>query len=425
MRWRAKEIGSSLWLRMRPSVIRHISAVPPEHLSRTIDLSRIALIVGLVFLHYGMYPNLQESPFGGMSVSEYEVATFINSFLLFFFFSVVPLLSMVSGWLFFSFLNDPETDAAASLSKRIRRRCSSLYLPLIVWNSLYVSILIVLFVMVPEHPLFRSLNVDFRTAGALEFFNAIFAFNRHPLAFQFWFVRDLFLTVLLSPVLWLILRRAPYAGALALFAVWISNYNLEIFFRPDVPFFFFMGGLIRGKRFNLGISGRATLVLTAIYVAVVAARTMAPYFLDESTPGLGALTRLMRLIGVLACWGVFLHVARISMGASLAKWGSLAFFLHAAHFPLMAEVKLLFWNLLPQVNDFWMVAHYLVSVFVTIALALGVGVLLSQYQRRLFAVLNGGRQIGSGRGVAKPPGVSPERPGAGIEMSSAPNGSPL
>lgn len=416
---------SELWQRMRPSVIRHISAVPPEHLSRTIDLSRIALIVGLVFLHYGMYPNLRESPFGGMSVSEYEVATFINSFLLFFFFSVVPLLSMVSGWLFFSFLNDSGNEAAASLSKRIRSRCVSLYVPLIVWNSLYVVILVLLFVVIPEHSLFRALNVDFKTAGLREFFNAIFAYDHHPLAFQFWFVRDLFLTVLLSPVLWLILRRAPYAGAMALFAVWITNYNFGIFFRPDVPFFFYIGGLIRSKEINPGFTGRATLVLVAIYVAVVAARTMAPYFLEDATPGLGAVTRMMRLIGVLACWGVFLHLARTALGASLAKWGSLAFFLHAAHFPLMAEVKLLLWNLLPRVNDFWMVTHYLVSVFVTIALALGVGVLLSQYQPKLFAVLNGGRQIGSGRAVAKPPGVSPERPGAGIEMSTTPNGGPL
>jgi succinoglycan biosynthesis protein ExoH len=409
---------------VRRFVMRHISTVPPDHMSRTIDLSRIALIVGLVFLHYGMYPNFRESPFRGMSVDEYEVATFINSYLLFFFFSVVPLLSMVSGWLFFSFLKEPDGDAAASISKRIRRRCSSLYVPLIVWNSLYVAILIVLFVIVPEHPLFHALNVDFKTAGFWEFFNAIFAFDHHPLAFQFWFVRDLFLTVLLSPVIWLVLRRAPYAGALALFTAWFSNYNVEIFFRPDVPFFFYIGGLIRSKRFDLGISARATLGLITAYVVVVALRTMAPYVVDEATPGLGALTRLMRLIGVLACWGVFLRVARTALGARLAKWGSLAFFLHVTHFPLIAEIKLLLWNLLPQVNDFWMVTHYLVSVVVTITIGLGIGVVLSKYHPQLFAVLNGGRDFGSDREVTTPNGkTTKERPRSRIEPSAAPNGS--
>src|SRR6185436_930144 len=85
------------WPWLRPRVDRHVAPVPAAQLSRTIDFARIALIVGLVFLHYGMYPNFRLSPFGGMSVNEYEVATFVNSFLLFFFLSVVPLLSMKIG----------------------------------------------------------------------------------------------------------------------------------------------------------------------------------------------------------------------------------------------------------------------------------------------------------------------------------------
>lgn len=92
---------------MAASARRQFSTVAPDLLSRTIDLSRLALIVGLVFLHYGTFPNFRASPFGGMSVTEHEVATFINSFALFFFFSAVPVLSMISGWLFFSFINGP------------------------------------------------------------------------------------------------------------------------------------------------------------------------------------------------------------------------------------------------------------------------------------------------------------------------------
>src|SRR6187551_479835 len=75
--------------------------------SQIISFSRISLIVGLVFVHYGRYANMPLSPFSGMSTHGFEVATFVNSFVLFFFFSVVPLLSMVSGWLFFSFRDDP------------------------------------------------------------------------------------------------------------------------------------------------------------------------------------------------------------------------------------------------------------------------------------------------------------------------------
>src|SRR4051812_37454400 len=145
--------------RLRRGLRCHVSPAAPAHLSRAIDLSRIVLIVGIVFLHYGMYPNLRANPFGGMSIEEHEVATFVNSFLLFFFFSVVPLLSAISGWLFFAFLDEREGDVAAALSTRIRRRLHSLYMPLVTWNFLYVVLLLALYAVAPAHDLFAALNI--------------------------------------------------------------------------------------------------------------------------------------------------------------------------------------------------------------------------------------------------------------------------
>lgn len=389
--------------RARSFLERHLGAVAPDQLSRTIDLSRIALIVGIVFLHYGMYPNFRVSPFGGVTVSEHEIAMFVNSFLLFFFFSVVPLLSTISGWLFFAFANDAKSAAGPALKTRMSKRFFSLYVPLVLWNLLYVMIFLSLLQLVPDHPLFKSLNVNFRAAGFRDFFNAIFAITQHPLAFQFWFVRDLFLTVLLSPLLWLLLRKAPWFGAIGLLGVWLFNYDLEIFFRPDVLFFFYMGGLLRVKGARLGISWQATRWLLLIYIALVVGRALAPYVIAESTVALTLTTRCMRLLGVLACWGFFLKVAATSFGARVARWGVLAFFLYAMHFPLMAEIKLILWDAMPRINDFWMVTHYLASVATTIAVALATGILMSRYVPRVFALLNGGRDlVRKGRRARRP-----------------------
>ena len=62
-----------------------------EALSQTINFARISLIVGLVFLHYEWFPNARISPFRGLDPTQNQVATFLQSFVLFFFFSVVPL----------------------------------------------------------------------------------------------------------------------------------------------------------------------------------------------------------------------------------------------------------------------------------------------------------------------------------------------
>jgi succinoglycan biosynthesis protein ExoH len=387
-------------------VRRHVRTVPEAQLSVAIQLARIALITGLVFLHYGMYPNLRLSPFRGASIEEHEIATFVNSYLLFFFFSVVPLLSLISGWLFFSFFDEEQKNAGKSLARRVRRRVSSLFIPMVLWNALYLGILGLVFVNEPGHPLLSGLNIDFRTAGFREYANAMLAVNHYPVAYQFWFVRDLFVTVLLSPLLWLALTRAPWIGGGVLLLGWLANFDFGVFLRPDVAFFFYLGGLLREKRASLGIDGRTTVVLLIIYLLLVAVRTAMPWFIAEPAPLLSVATRAMRLVGVLACWGVFLRVAATPWGQRISGFGSIAFFLYAAHFPLMAEVKLLLWNLLPRIDDFWMIAHYLVSVALTVALCLLAARFLARAWPGAFLLLNGAREPGF-KSPARPTAVSP------------------
>jgi hypothetical protein len=357
-------------------------------LSQVISFSRIALIVGLVFLHYEKFPNSRVTPFRGMDTEAFQVATFLNSFVLFFFFAVVPLLSMISGWLYFSFVDN----ARRELATRISRRFKSLYIPLILWNLLYLVMLWSAYRVNSGSALLHEINVNFATAGPLEYFNAIFAATNHPIGFQFWFVRDLFVTVLVSPLLFLMLRRAPLIGAIILGAGWLIGFDFWIFFRSDVVFFFYAGGLLRMYKAPLEISTRVTVCLLLTYMLLVALRTAAPYVIaDPQSHLMDVFTRSMRLVGVLACWGVFQRLALSEFGAWAARFGGFAFFLHAAHFPLLAAVKVLLWQLVPVENQFWMLTHYMVSVLVTVGIGVGIGLALARLAPRQFALLNGGR----------------------------------
>lgn len=382
------------------------ASLSDRQISQTINLARITLIVGLVFLHYQAYPNSTSSPFDGLDVAHHPVATFINSLVLFFFFSAVPLLSMISGWLFFSFQDE---NAGPSLRRRMRRRISSLYLPLVSWNALFFGMLLVWFSQQPDHPIFEAINIDFGSAGWLDYLNAVFAVTERPIGFQFWFIRDLFVTVLVSPLLWLALRHAPYFGMAMLGAVWLMGSGMFIFFRPDVVFFFYLGGFLRMYRVPLDIGLRPTVVLFALYVGLIALRALAPMFLDFSHPRpelLTLATRLTRLVGVLACWGVLLQLSPTRLGAALARYGGLTFFLYAAHFPLLAGVKILLWHWVPAETDGWMIAHYVSSVTVTVAIALSGALLLARVVPNWFSLMNGGRlAFGESRKIL-PVGVS-------------------
>jgi succinoglycan biosynthesis protein ExoH len=364
-------------------------AMSKDTLSQTINFARISLIVGLVFLHYEWFPNARISPFRGLDPTQNQIATFVQSFVLFFFFSVVPLLSMISGWLFFSF----HGDAAAALRSRMGRRFASLYLPLVFWNALFLAILLLLFQVNPANKLLAEMNIDLGSAGVLDYVNAVFAVTEHPIGFQFWFVRDLFVTALVSPLLWLLLTRAPLLGAMFFGGAWLIGHDLWIFFRADVVFFFYLGAWIRLRGVPVEIGARATLVFLAAYIAMCAVRTLAPYVVDGDPFVLQVMTRGMRLVGVLACWGLFQRIAPTPIGGLVARFGGLAFFLHAAHFPLIAEVKLILWDLLPAETQAWMLVHYVVSVLITVALGIGLGLLLTRSAPKAFALLNGGRVV--------------------------------
>lgn len=133
--------------------------------------------------------------------------------------------------------------------------------------------------------------------------NALIGVTRHPINFQFWFLSDLLLTILLSPLIAFALTRAPAITLLGLFFVWIGDFSPGIFFRTDVLFFFALGDFFRFHDLRLpAIGGRAVWLLVAAFLVAAALRAAAPALVNLSDPlvagTVDVLTRLMRLRGL-------------------------------------------------------------------------------------------------------------------------------
>lgn len=378
-----------------PAAATNSAAARAASLSQAIEVARVALVVGLVFLHYFSFPNLDAPPFAGIDL-RHPVATFVNGFVAFFFFSAVPLLSAISGWLFFGF--EPGA-ARGAIAARLGKRAGSLLAPLVAWNLLTALLVFALWRAAPTSSLVGQFNFDPATADLLGTADAVLGITRLPVAFQFWFVRDLFLSVLCAPLLWPLLRRAPYMAAASIGAAWLADFNFwGVFVRTDVLFFFFLGALARTRRFDVRIGWTTTLWLLGVYAALMALRTLAPLAVDVGDPDQRALldfaTRLARPLGVAACWGVCLRLAALRFGGAVARWGGAAFFLHAAHFPLIALVKFALWKAAPGGSDAWMLAHYLASVSATVLLCAATAVALFRVSPPVYAFLAGGRRLG-------------------------------
>lgn len=180
-----------------------------------------------------------------------------------------------------------------------------------------------------------------------------------------------------------------------------------------IPFFFYLGALIRQKRLPIALPLRTTRLLVGLYVLLACVRPLAPYIV-ETTPDAAPLwlimaTNAMRLVGVLGFWGMICRCAETPWGRAVGNYGGLAFFLHAAHWPLLALVKIALWPLLPAETDAWMLVHYITSAMLTIGMGLGAGLLLASHMPRLFALMNGGRRFGqSGTPTLRPLATQPQ-----------------
>lgn len=363
-------------------------------LSGTIEVARVVLVIGLVFLHYFAYPNSRVPPFEGFDPNHHQVATFVNSFVLFFFFSAVPLLSTISGWLFFGFSARPWE----AIRRRIGKRGWSLFVPLVIWNLGALAIAFALRAVAPTSSLLGPFGIDFAHFGLWDGVDAVLGLTRLPVAFQFWFVRDLFVTVLVSPLLWLMLRHAPLPGAAVLCLAWIADFTFfGLFIRTDVLFFFYLGALARLRGVEPRVGWNTTKLLLLVYAVLMALRALAPLAFDPSQPDqremLDLFTRLARPLGVVACWGLCLRLAATAWGEAIGRYGGFAFFLHAAHFPLIIFVKFMLWRLVPAETDAWMIAHYAASVAMTVAVAALGAAVIFRISPRLYGLVAGGRRL--------------------------------
>ena len=68
----------------------------------------------------------------------------------------------------------------------------------------------------------------------------------------------------------------PWLEAAAPGTAWICGWSMVIFLRPDIPFFFYLGALVRVKQLPVTISLEAAIAVAAIFVAIVCIRALAP-----------------------------------------------------------------------------------------------------------------------------------------------------
>lgn len=298
----------------------------------------------------------------------------------------VPLFYIISGYLFFL----KTSKGIYSFQDKLKKRIKTLLVPYIIANIftfIFYSILNVIALNVPYVGSFVNFKVlDIVVTGLWPTLKLIFI--EPPIAFQLWFVRDLMLIMLFSPVIWWGLRFickgivGNILGVLLFLLLLYKSSNGYIL----ALLWFSLGGylaihpkisLVKLNCFKTGFFSLFAWLLLVLYPA-------------NMSLSFGAI-RLIPVFGIPALWILFdyLSLEKFMNKRIVQEMCAYTFFIYLVHEPLLNIFKKL--PLLISHSELTLIISYLIMPIVFVLIFCRVGYLLKKSFPKLYSIYTGGR----------------------------------
>lgn len=347
-----------------------------------ISFLRFPLIVAVVLMHTKMrVVNGVEAigmheiyPFGGLyPLYENTVYFFTQVFLP----VRVPLFFFFSGFLFFYKIVEMRKSVYIN---KLKNRVHSLLIPYLFWNILFIFVYNVSGMLFPG-------TIDSYIGEGYQLKDWLLLLY-NPASYQLWFIRDLMVVVLFTPIIWWLTRKydfmmALFLGVLWLMALWTNGSGF-----PITAFFFFsLGGYFSINKKNfIEIVYPYTKIWGVLYV-IFAALTCFYREYEWSV-----YLKQLSVIG-----GIAFVVALSSYYVSNGKWkvnkflAESSFFIYAYHVIALPIIKRIIQIFIPLNTDIQLTIFYFVWAFLAVAIGLIGYYLLKKMFPKPLSVITGGR----------------------------------
>ena len=305
----------------------------------------------------------------------------------------VPFFFIVSG-----FLLTKQHDGGMAYGDLLKRRLRSLGVPYVIWCLLY-AMTYMLFTIWGNKLAGRPLN--FNTCLALPLSSwqnpfRIFGFdlNGFPAAGHLWYIRNLLLLVIVSPLLLSLMKSkttgwcAVAVAAVPYFCHFIIPERFWQFFESGFSFrglLFFMIG-IQLARFPLNWRPNLFVALSVCLVWFVSAW---PWGLAKTTAFV--VFHLSFIVGCVAMWSIYDFLLGHE---KLGSWhgAHYSFFIYASHYAIL---NMLFCQKACSLIQRHIVDSdlliYVIRFVVPVVLAIALAYFLERYMPKIYRVLTGGR----------------------------------
>ncbi|MDC6166638.1 acyltransferase family protein [Paucibacter sp. XJ19-41] len=349
-----------------------------------IEILRYPLMVGVVLVH--AYDPVNR--YGG-GLSSLQGRSEVSDAVMYFISQVVSRLSVPAFFVFagYFFVRASYGCGFHGWIAQVRKRVRTLVLPFLFWG---LMVLIVFYLgqqtgVVPIGPQSRVGEISSLPWTSLV--DLWVGVTRSPIAYQFWFMRDLILCVFLSLPLVFLSEAVYFLFILILGVAWFFGVSIVDIPSMAAVFFFCLGGYIsiEGARIRFGDAGWVMLLATlALMVMDLAFRYSA--WNDY-------IHRLFLLLGVMSLYSASNWILQFKRPSKwLLRQAPTGFLLFALHEPALLALKKFFFGIWGSAPEPWMIL--LTYSFPVLVILIGVDLayrLLSQRAPRLLAFVTGGR----------------------------------
>lgn len=251
-----------------------------------------------------------------------------------------------------------------------RKRLRSLVIPFLFWNFIILSVAIVFLFVFPSFSDNGPYSVDIKSFGSI--LSALIGIGREPIHYQFWFVRNLILFVMISPILKWSLDKGVVSVIIFISLTFLQPYN----YTSGICWFYLGAVLSRHNVVKVLTTNNAVLICCSTVLIAIGAASglgLSPV-LDQLNSGLFFIS-----ISTLCCKHEF-----------LVKWiFPYTFMVYALHEPFMSLTNKIFTRTIH--SDGLGMLFYFVSPIFSILLCILIGICWKRLHPFSYHFSTGGR----------------------------------
>lgn len=258
-------------------------------------------------------------------------------------------------------------------------------IPYIIWNFIVICLLWLTEMFIPG--MMSGLK-----KSVVEWSETDWLYNLYtsPISYQFWFIRDLIILCILSPIIYFCIKYGRLAYIMALFFLWVFNIWYEI---PGISimgiFSFSIGAYCSiKKRIVVNVLSDHVILLGIVYGIL----SLLEITIQQET-WLLYYHNVNMFIGMIF---IVAFIAKLHLNGYKIENPILtqcSFFIFAYHvMPLVLVLKLCI-RIVPVNNDVTLILIYFSSTFIVILFGILLGTFLDKYFPTLYRLISGGRNL--------------------------------